>query len=167
MSMKVDSIASAFRLEGTPVTCAPSGNGHINKTFTVTTSTGHRYILQTINHHVFKDVEGLMNNVIAVTAHLHLCNDHDPRRVLTLIPTLDNTYGDFYLPAGGVIGPQARFFDCAAAEGTTEDGTYALTGLAYCQDLSVRRHDIGPVIALAYVDTDEILVHYTRSFLLR
>ena len=92
MSMKVDSIASAFRLEGTPVTCAPSGNGHINKTFTVTTSTGHRYILQTINHHVFKDVEGLMNNVIAVTAHLHLCNDHDPRRVLTLVPTLDGTY---------------------------------------------------------------------------
>ena len=58
---------------------------------------------------------------------------------VTLLPTLDNTYGDFYLPAGGVIGPQARFFDCAAAEGTTEDGAYAFTGLAYCQDLSVRK----------------------------
>jgi hypothetical protein len=27
------------------------------------------------------------------------------------------------------------------------------------EDLSVRSHDIGPVIEFAYIDTDEILVH--------
>ena len=35
-------------------------------------------------------------------------------------PTLDNAYGDFYLPAGGVIGPEARFFACAPGEETPE-----------------------------------------------
>ncbi len=29
----------------------------------------------------------------------------------SLIPTLDNKYGDFYMPAGGMIGPEARFFN--------------------------------------------------------
>ena len=28
----------------------------------------------------------------------------------SLLPTLDNTYGDFYRPAGGMIGAEARFF---------------------------------------------------------
>ena len=59
---------------------------------------------------------------------------------VTLLPTLDNAYGDFYLPAGGVIGPQARFFDCAA----TEDGKlppkgFSYKGLPYCQNLAFRK----------------------------
>ena len=37
-----------------------------------------------------------------------------------LLPTLDNSYGDFYLPAGGTIGAQARFFDCAEVSETLE-----------------------------------------------
>ena len=50
----------------------------------------------------------------------------------SLLPTLDNTYGDFYLPAGGVIGPQARFFDCAEADGTFRaPEAYRFTGLPY------------------------------------
>ena len=83
-----EAIINAFVLEGTPEFCEPSGNGHINRTFTVVTSTGHRYILQSINHHVFQDVEGLMRNVSAVTEYLRRNND-DPRRVLTLVPTKD------------------------------------------------------------------------------
>ncbi|MBQ9263980.1 MAG: aminoglycoside phosphotransferase family protein [Clostridia bacterium] len=100
--MNMDALASAFRMDGVPVSCVPSGNGHINKTFTVTTASGHRYILQSINHYVFKDVDALMNNIIAVTAHLHIKNPGDPRRVLTLVPTLDGSYytrtpeGDYF-----------------------------------------------------------------------
>ena len=51
----------------------------------------------------------------------------------TLQPTLDNTYGDFYLPAGGVIGPQARFFDCAPADETLAvPEQFRYTALPYC-----------------------------------
>ncbi len=32
----------------------------------------------------------------------------------SLVPTLDNTYGDYYIPAGGIIGAQGRFFDVTA-----------------------------------------------------
>lgn len=28
-----------------------------------------------------------------------------------IIPTLDNTFGDYYIPAGGIIGAEGRFFD--------------------------------------------------------
>ena len=46
----------------------PFGNGHINTTFGV--GEPPRYILQKINTAVFTDPEGLMENVMAVTAHV-------------------------------------------------------------------------------------------------
>ena len=59
---------------------------------------------------------------------------------VTLIPTLDNACGDFYLPAGGVIGPQARFFDCAEAEdGTVPPGGFRYKGLPYCQNTAFKK----------------------------
>lgn len=47
----------------------------------------------------------------------------------TLIPTLDNTYGDYYLPAGGMIGAEARFFDVAEARDIPE--SYEFTALPF------------------------------------
>ncbi len=44
--------------------------GHINDTFLITTTTGCKYILQRINHHVFKDVPGLVNNKILISNHI-------------------------------------------------------------------------------------------------
>lgn len=99
--MNMNAIVSAFQTDSAPVSCLPSGNGHINKTYTVTTSSGHRYILQCINHRVFKDVDGLMRNVIAVTAHLKKYTA-DPHRVLTLVPTIEGAFyfqtddGEYY-----------------------------------------------------------------------
>lgn len=36
------------------------------------------------------------------------------------IPTLDNEYGDYYIPAGGIINTQGRFFDIAKVNRTGE-----------------------------------------------
>ena len=81
-------IASLFSLEGQPVGCKPHGNGHINETYRVTTDKGRDYILQRMNTQVFPDADGLMRNVAAVSGHLRRkCGD--PRRVLTLVPTVD------------------------------------------------------------------------------
>lgn len=50
-----------------------------------------------------------------------------------LLPTLDNSYGDFYLPAGGTIGAQARFFDCAEVSDTLEQPIkYKYKNARYC-----------------------------------
>lgn len=88
-------IAARFQLDGVPVSCAPTGMGHINRTYAVVTDTGRRYILQSINHLVFRDVDGLMRNIVAVTEHLRKKID-DPRRVLSFARTRD---GKSYLLA--------------------------------------------------------------------
>ena len=80
-------ITKAFCLEGAPVRCERHGNGHINETYFVRTDRPHDYILQRLNTQVFPDAEGVMRNVAAVSAHLRGRCD-DPRRVLTLVPTV-------------------------------------------------------------------------------
>ena len=77
-----------FKLSGNAVSCEPYGSGHINHTQLVVTDSGKRYILQQINNTIFKDVDALMENIIAVTGHIAK-NDPDPRHVLTLVPTVD------------------------------------------------------------------------------
>lgn len=62
-------IANNFSLKGNVVSITPFGNGHINKTYLVTTS-DRKYILQKINNNVFQNVDYLMNNLIRVTEHL-------------------------------------------------------------------------------------------------
>jgi hypothetical protein len=44
--------------------------GHINDTFFIDTDSGNKYILQRINHHVFKDVVGLVNNKTSISNHI-------------------------------------------------------------------------------------------------
>lgn len=59
-------IARGFELKGEILDISCYGEGHINSTFIVKTSE-KRYILQIINHFVFKDVDLLMNNINEVT----------------------------------------------------------------------------------------------------
>lgn len=62
-------VLDAFSLEGTIQEICPYGEGHINQTFLVTTTT-KRYILQVMNTHVFSDPDSLMKNICYVTKHL-------------------------------------------------------------------------------------------------
>ena len=94
-------VVSAFQLQGNPLSCEIYGSGHINVTYLLTTDAPHRYILQKINHHIFRDVEGLMRNIAAVTSFLYE-RTPDSRRVLTLVKTTDGRNytrteeGDYY-----------------------------------------------------------------------
>ena len=81
-------ILDNFTLDAEPIICERFGHGHINETYIVVTDTGNRYILQKINNHVFPDVAGLMENIVAVTEHLRKKTD-DPNGVLTLVWTKD------------------------------------------------------------------------------
>ncbi len=97
-------------VEGKIVTARPFGSGHINDTYRVITDAGNNYLLQKINHFVFKDVPGLMNNLVNVTRHLkeklRAIPGADPeKRVLTLVETNNNGY---YIEDAG--GNYWRFF---------------------------------------------------------
>ena len=95
MSEALFEILRGFRLDAEPVSCEPYGCGHINATYLAVTVSGRRYILQKINHHTFRDVAGLMENITSVTEFLRTKTD-DPRSVLTLVKTAD---GASYLHA--------------------------------------------------------------------
>lgn len=65
-------LAQIFSLRGSYISGVPHGNGHINDTYAVSCmDKGQRirYILQRINHQVFRDVPALMENIQRVTTH--------------------------------------------------------------------------------------------------
>jgi len=88
-------LAAQFALFGDYVSALPYGSGHINDTYCLTLNQGGqavRYLLQRINHTIFKDPDGLMRNVERVCAHaqnklLQAGAPDASRRALTLIPT--------------------------------------------------------------------------------
>jgi hypothetical protein len=88
-------IAREFSLAGEIVSASPYGSGHINDTYKVDVkSTGgpSRFVLQRINHNVFRRPDELMANVERVCAHAYtkLKKSGAPeaeRRTLRLIPT--------------------------------------------------------------------------------
>ena len=63
----MEQVLQQFCLDGMPVSCEPFGNGHINRTFRVTCSSGRVYTLQRINRVAFRHPEELIENIDAVS----------------------------------------------------------------------------------------------------
>ena len=127
-------ILRSFRLDAAPVSCEPYGCGHINATYLVKTERGRRYILQKINHHTFRDVAGLMENVTSVTDFLR-ARAHDPRGVLTLVRT---TGGASYLHAENGYWRVCDFAEdtlCLQQPETDEDFYQSAVGFGTFQQL--------------------------------
>lgn len=88
-----EAAAQAFSIEGNLLAADPYGSGHINDSYrAIFQSNGCQssYLLQRINHRIFKNPVTLMENIERVTAHLAAQVSDLPdrnRRVLTLIPT--------------------------------------------------------------------------------
>ena len=70
--MTVEQIAGKFTTEGNIAQVKEHGGGHINDSYRlINTSPGHPdYLLQRVNHFVFKDVPLLMQNMVLVTDHV-------------------------------------------------------------------------------------------------
>lgn len=66
---ELNEVLDNFLLEGELLEVCPYGEGHINQTFLVTTSS-KRYILQRMNTRVFSNPDNLMKNICFVTEHL-------------------------------------------------------------------------------------------------
>ena len=93
------SAACSFAILGDFRSAEPYGNGHINRTFSVVFDQGGtevRYILQCINHQIFKEPIRLMENIFNVTNHIRTkleaagCED-STRRVVNLVDSLQGT----------------------------------------------------------------------------
>ncbi|MEM7367267.1 MAG: aminoglycoside phosphotransferase family protein [Bacteroidota bacterium] len=80
-----------FALPPLGYTAKAFGSGHINQTFRVSAAEGGKeYLLQQINHHVFRDIEGMMRNIERVTRYLREeIRMPENQRTLELIPTKD------------------------------------------------------------------------------
>ncbi len=84
-------IATHFNMSSEPVSAFPYGEGLINSTYEVITEDGSRYILQKINTYVFKNPQGVMDNIQGVTEFLSKkireAGGDTERETLTLILT--------------------------------------------------------------------------------
>jgi len=91
--IKLKEVVFQFIEQDDNVKIDPLGKGHINDSYKVE-SGNKEYVLQRINHNIFKNVHELQNNIYRVTSHIRAklqakgVSDVE-RRVLTLIPTHD------------------------------------------------------------------------------
>ena len=96
INIDLNKIAAGFCIAGTVIETKPTGDGHINDTFLVKTAEDDLpdYILQRVNHFVFKDVPKLMDNMQRVILHLKQKinssgSKHNSNEALVLILTKD------------------------------------------------------------------------------
>lgn len=94
---KIQEAIENIQFEGTYVEHMPYGSGHINDTFAAVfqqaDGSRRRYILQRMNHEIFKDPEALMENINNVTSFLRkkiVEAGGDPEReTLNVVPAKD------------------------------------------------------------------------------
>ena len=89
--MKIAPQTKAFAINGNAILCEKFGNGHINETLKISTDTGYTYVLQRINHYVFKEPVKVMENISRVTNYL-LEKTGDPTAALHFVPAHDGSF---------------------------------------------------------------------------
>lgn len=94
--MNIEDIVAQFATEGTLDKVQVHIGGHINDSYRLANKIQGRpdYLLQRVNHYVFKDVELLMQNMVLVTDHvkakiLKESPEDVERRSLSIIPSKD------------------------------------------------------------------------------
>ena len=121
-------IVAQFDITGNVVEVKPLGNGLINTTYKVCTEgDAPDYVLQHINNAIFPDVEMLMNNIVAVTAHIRgkleaAGTDDIDRKVLSFVPAKDGKY--FYLHEGKYWRIMVFIPDTVSQSGVTPESSY-------------------------------------------
>lgn len=93
--IKTAEAIARFAIDGRLIQTEPYGNGHINDTFLLSYETEDggqkKYILQRMNHDIFKNPQQLMENVVNVTEYLRrviLAQGGDPdRETLNVVKT--------------------------------------------------------------------------------
>lgn len=125
---QVGRIAEEFAT-GAPVKeVSPIGGGLINDSYRVVCENGAGYVLQKINHAVFKDVALLQQNIEYVTAHIRRklegAGEEDPdRKVLTPVP-LRNASGTYWTDGNSYWRMTVMITDSVTIETVSQDSSY-------------------------------------------
>jgi len=106
-------------------------SGHINDTYLIKTSQKPYVVLQRINHGVFKDVPGLINNKVRVSKHLlkklgHLPKNELKRRVLSFVNVKNEDF--YYLDKDGNYWNMMVFIDNSKTFETVKNEEVAYEG---------------------------------------
>lgn len=131
---KLMGIAARFAMEGTVAEIKPFGNGLINDTYIVKTEGDTPdYLLQRINHNVFRNVDLLQDNIEAVTAYqrrkLEEKGGKDiERKVLRFIPAAD---GRKYWFDGGDYWRMMVFIPRSSSREDVSPETSRIVGRAF------------------------------------
>ncbi len=140
----VGAAACQFESRGNFVAATPFGSGHINDTYRAAFDRAGEpmaFILQRINHNIFKDPVAMMENIERVTSHLAAKTAGAPdseRRVIALIPTRDG--GFLYVDEDGNYWRAYHFIDRAStydAVERTEQALQAAKAFGHFQNLLV------------------------------
>lgn len=97
MSSAIDliNIFKRFDASGSYLEAYPFGTGHIHDTYRIVTGADYSdYLLQKLNHNIFRDIPGLQDNIYRITNHIRnkllLDNETDiERKCLMVIKTLE------------------------------------------------------------------------------
>ena len=131
MERNIREILSNFNTTGEIVEYRKIVTGHINDSYYIkTSSTEHSgYFLQWVNNYIFKNVDGLMNNIATVTHHLAEKLASHPElsfKVLEIVPT--KLHGRYYYETGGEYWRLYRFIDNAHSYDVVENTKIAYEG---------------------------------------
>jgi len=79
---QLKNVFDQFKHNGKYVDHKIIGSGHINDTFLIHTDGDRAYVLQRINHNIFKDIPGLVKNKVTVSKHIKAKLKHLPKEEL-------------------------------------------------------------------------------------
>ena len=124
----MEKIAQYFAIEGTVTGVRPLGNGLINDTYLVSSSVGKRYVLQRINHTIFKDVDLLQRNIAFVTSHIRAKliaagEEGIERKVLRFL-SLKGSDSTYYTDGESYWRMSAYIEDSVTVETVTPESSY-------------------------------------------
>jgi len=131
--MTVETIAAQFATDGIIGKVKAHGGGHINDSYRLVNSDFNQsdYLLQRVNHNVFKDVPLLMQNTVLVIDHVRakvskIYPDEVKRRSLTIVPTNDGL--SFFKDPEGNFWRVLRFIEDHLVFDSTTDPDIAYQG---------------------------------------
>jgi len=127
---QIQKIAAKFTFDGELIHIEPFGHGHINDTYAVyyksEFSSPRRYILQRINHLIFKKPHEVMENIVNVTEHIRkkvsAAGGDVLREVMTVVHTVDGK--SYHIDENGNYYRAYIFVDDATAHQTPERPEY-------------------------------------------
>ncbi|MGE5355058.1 MAG: phosphotransferase enzyme family protein [Deltaproteobacteria bacterium] len=127
------------------------GSGHINDTYLLKSSKSENegYILQKINNQIFKDVDGLMNNIVIVTKHIYNTFNNEMtldinRRVLHFYPTSGGKY--YYKDADGNFWRCCKYIPDTISYDKVNDPGIAFKGGQLFGDFQSRLSTLDPLL---------------------